>query len=67
MAIKIPMDIFMDKDTKKEMTNNCVLSVDCEDKFTRLKRQAKEKTEDAAMKAKRKASLLQRIKSFMGI
>lgn len=69
-TIKIETDILKNKiykDTKKEMTNNCVLSVDCEDKFTRLKRQAKEKSEDAALKAKRKASLLQRIKAFMGL
>ena len=68
-TIKIDTDILKNKiyKTKKEMTNNCVLSVDCEDKFTRMKRLAKEKAEDAAMKAKRSATILQRIKAFMGL
>ena len=53
--------------TKKKKTNNCVLSVDCEDKLARTKRLAKEKAEDEAMKAKRKASLLEQIKAMIGL
>ena len=67
--VKISVDILKNKlyKTKKEATNNCVLSVDCEDKKTRVARLAKEKSEDEAMKAKRKASLLQKIKAMMGL
>lgn len=66
---KIEVDILKNKllKTKKEMTNNCVLSVDCEDKKTRLARLAKEKAEDAALQAKRKATLLQKIKEMIGL
>ena len=48
-------------------SNNCELSVDCEDKFTRTKRLTKEKAEDEALKAKRKATLLQKIKAMIGL
>jgi len=53
--------------TTKKRNNNCVLSVDCEDKFTKTKRLAKEKAEDEAMKAKRKAGLLEKIKAMIGL
>lgn len=55
---KISVDILKNKllKTKKEMTNNCVLSVDCEDKMERTKRKAKEKAEDAELAAKRLAA-----------
>lgn len=68
-TVKIEVDILKNKlyKTKKEQTNNCVLSVDCEDKKTRLARQAKEKAEDAATAAKRKATLLQKIKEMIGL
>lgn len=52
---------------QKKLSNNCELSVDCEDKFTRTKRLAKEKAEDEALKAKRKATLLQKIKAMIGL
>ena len=66
---KLEVDILKNKllKTKKETTNNCVLSVDCEDKKTRLARLAKEKAEDAALKAKRKATLLEKIKEMIGL
>lgn len=66
---KISIDILKNKlyKTKKETTNNCVLSVDCEDKQTRLARLAKEKAEDAALQAKRKATLLEKIKALVGL
>jgi len=56
--VKINVDILKNKlyKTKKEMTNNCVLSVDCEDKFERTKRKTKEKAEDAEIAAKRLAA-----------
>jgi len=52
---QINVDILKNKlyKTKKEMTNNCVLSVDCEDKADRLKRTAKESADDKALEAKR--------------
>ena len=66
---KISVDILKNKlyKTKKEHTNNCMLSVDCEDKFTRNKRLAKEKLEDEAVKAKRNASFLEKVKSLLKI
>jgi len=56
--VKINVDILKNKlyKTKKEMTNNCVLSVDCEDKFERTKRKASEKVEDTEIAAKRLAA-----------
>jgi len=67
--VKVDVDILKNKlyKTKKEMTNNCVLSVDCEDKQARVARLAKEKAEDAALQAKRKASLLEKIKGMIGL
>lgn len=55
---KVNVDILKNKllKTKKEMTNNCVLSVDCENKADRTKRLAKEKADDAAMEARRAAA-----------
>jgi len=72
---KISVDILKNKlyKTKKEMTNNCVLSVDCEDKATRTKRLLKEKTEDEATKARREAEaaanqgLLGKLKGAIGL
>lgn len=54
---KLNVDLLKNKlyKTKKESTNNCTLSVDCEDKHDRMKRLAKEKAEDAEILAKRKA------------
>ena len=56
--IKINVDLLKNKlyNTKKEMTNNCVLSVDCEDIAGKNKRLAKESEEDKALEEKRSTS-----------
>lgn len=56
--VKVNVDILKNKlyKTKKETTNNCVLSVDCEDKAKRTTRLAKEKAEDAEIATKRAAA-----------
>ena len=57
----------LQKTKKEDVTNNCVLSVDCEDKFARTKRLAKEKAEDAATAAKRSKSLLEQVMEMLGV
>ena len=57
----------LQKTKKTSMSNNCVLSVDCEDKFTRTKRLAKEKAEDTATGAKRTKGLLEQIAEMIGL
>ena len=66
-GVKQSMDILKNKlyKTKKETTNNCMLSVDCEDGLARKTRLAKEKAEDEATNAQRKSSLLAKIMKML--
>lgn len=69
-GVKQEIDLLKNKlqKTKKEdVTNNCVLSIDCEDKFTRTKRLAKEKADDAAMTATRSKSIMEKIMDMLSV
>lgn len=69
--IKISVDLLKNKlyKTKKEMTNNCVLSVDCEDKMQKGLREKKEQVEDSELQAKRAAqeTFLQKILDMLNL